>query len=79
MKPARRCGSMLGMNTPATNSSVRPSRRFVLFPEQAEDVSSRGPRIRRYRLASVGMRSRLSEVDMATARMVHELSRAGRS
>ncbi len=70
---------MLVMNTPAANSSIRPPRRFMLLPDQAEDVSSRGPRIRRYRLASVGMRSRMSEVDMATARMVHELSRAGRS
>lgn len=65
------------MNPPVTNSSAQTPRRFVLLPEQGDDLSSRGPRIRRYRLASVSRRSGMNEVDMATARMAHELGRSG--
>ncbi|HXB63447.1 MAG TPA: hypothetical protein VNV42_01095 [Solirubrobacteraceae bacterium] len=32
-------------------------RRFLLLPEEALDTPGRGPRIRRYRLASVARRS----------------------
>jgi hypothetical protein len=70
---------MPAMNPPAANSIVRSPRRFVLLPEQGEDVSSRGPRMRRYRLASVGRRSGMSEVDVASARIARELGRLGRS
>jgi hypothetical protein len=70
---------MLAMNPPVANSIAQPSRRFVLLPEQGDDVSSRGPRIRRYRLASVGRRSGMSAVDVAMDRMARELGRLGRS
>ncbi len=70
---------MLAMNPPVANSIAQPSRRFVLLPEQGDDVSSRGPRIRRYRLASVGRRSGTSAVDVAMDRMARELGRLGRS
>ncbi|HEY7962370.1 MAG TPA: hypothetical protein VID29_10645 [Solirubrobacteraceae bacterium] len=33
-----------------------PPRRFLLLPEEGVDVPSQGPRIRRYRLASVARR-----------------------
>jgi hypothetical protein len=48
------------------------------LPEQG-GASGRGPRIRRYRLASVGRRSGTSEVDVAMARIARELGRMGRS
>jgi hypothetical protein len=69
---------MLAMNSPVANSIAQPSHRFVLLPEQ-DGASGRGPRIRRYRLASVGRRSGMSEVDVAMARMARELGRLGRS
>ncbi|HEV3320047.1 MAG TPA: hypothetical protein VG053_10050 [Solirubrobacteraceae bacterium] len=67
------------MNPPVANSIAHSPRRFVLLPEQEEDVSSSGPRMRRYRLASVGRRSGMSEVDVATARIARELGRLRRS
>jgi hypothetical protein len=67
------------MNPPVANSNAQTSRRFVLLPEQGEDVSSRGRRIRRYRLASVGRRSGTSAVDVTMDRMARELGRLGRS
>jgi hypothetical protein len=70
---------MLAMNPPVANSIAHSPHRFVLLPEQGEDVSSRGPRMRRYRLASVGRRSGMSEVDVASARIARELGRLGRS
>jgi hypothetical protein len=70
---------MVAMNPPVANSIAQSPRRFVLLPEQGEDVSSRGPRMRRYRLASVGRRSGMSEVDVASARIARELGRLGRS
>ncbi len=63
---------MLAMNPPVTNSSAQSPRRFVLLPEAGDDVSSRGPRVRRYRLASVSRRSGMSE-DVASARIAREL------
>jgi hypothetical protein len=70
---------MLAMNPSVANSIAHSPRRFVLLPEQGEDASSRGPRVRRYRLASVGRRSGMSEVDVASARIARELGRLGRS
>jgi hypothetical protein len=51
---------MLVMNRPTSNSMASSPRRFVLLPEEAVDVPSQGPRIRRYRLASVGRRRGLN-------------------
>lgn len=70
---------MLAMNPPAANANTQSSRRFVLLPEPGDDVSSRGPRVRRYRLASVGRRSGTSAVDVALDRMARELGRLERS
>jgi hypothetical protein len=48
---------MLAMNRSLTNSMPSTPRRFLLLPEEALDTPGRGPRIRRYRLASVARRS----------------------
>lgn len=72
-----KCANILHVNPPLANSIAHHPRRFVLLPEQGEDVSSRGPRIRRYRLASVGRRSGTSE-DAMMARMARELGHLGR-
>ena len=72
------CANILAMNSQVANSIAQPSHRFVLLPEQ-DGASGRGPRIRRYRLASVGRRSGTSEVDVAMARIARELGRMGRS
>jgi hypothetical protein len=71
------CAKMAAMNPPSANPIASPPRRFMLLPEQGDDVSSRGPRIRRYRLASVSRRSGVSEIDVATAQIVRELSLMG--
>jgi hypothetical protein len=68
---------MLAMNPPLANSTAQAPRRYVLLPEQGDDVSRRGPRVRRYRLASVGRCSGMSEVDVASARIARELGRTG--
>ncbi len=46
--------NMLVMNRPIQTSMAHPPRRFLLLPEDAADVPGQGPRIRRYRLTSVG-------------------------
>ena len=79
MAGTARCAKMLAMNPPLANSKAQPSRRFVLLPEQGDDVSSRGPRVRRYRLASVGRRTGMSAVDVAMAPMARELGRPRRT
>ncbi|HEY2202808.1 MAG TPA: hypothetical protein VGH56_13055 [Solirubrobacteraceae bacterium] len=53
-------------------------RRFLLLPEDAVKTSNAKPRIRRYRLASVGRRSGLGGPDLATASLARELGRMGR-
>jgi hypothetical protein len=74
---------MLTMNRSAAHSIVSPPRRFILLPEESADASGHGPRIRRYRLTSVGQgadrrRAGPSGVDVATARIARELGRLGR-
>ena len=71
------------MNRSAANSSVSPPRRFILLPEETVNGSSRAPRIRRYRLTSVGQgvdrrRGGLGGSKLATARIAPELGRLGR-
>jgi hypothetical protein len=69
---------MLTMNRPASNS-MDSSRRFLLLPEEGAETTGRRPPIRRYRLASIGRRADPSGVDLATARIVGEFARMGRS
>jgi hypothetical protein len=72
---------ILAMNRLAANSSVTPPRRFILLPEETAGGSGQGPRIRRYRLTSVGQgvdRRRGLGADIATARMSREFGRLGR-
>jgi hypothetical protein len=68
------------MNRLAANPSVSPPRRFILLPEETGG-SNQGPRIRRYRLTSVGQgadRRRGLGADIATARTAREFGRLGR-
>jgi hypothetical protein len=46
---------MFPMNRSAANPKVSPPRRFILLPEEKATGASNGPRIRRYRLTSIGM------------------------
>jgi hypothetical protein len=69
---------MLTMKQPTSKSSLPPPRRFLLLREESGHGPSRGPRIRRYQLASVGRRSGTDGADVATALMARELSRLGR-
>jgi hypothetical protein len=73
---------MLAMSQFAFMSSPSPPRRFILLPEETADGRAK-PRIRRYRLTSVGQgtdRSRggPSGSDAATARIACEFGRLGR-
>ncbi len=45
------------MNRSLSNSMPSTPRRFLLLPEESLETPGRGPRIRRYRLASVARRS----------------------
>jgi hypothetical protein len=75
------CANILAMNRLAANSIVSPPRRFILLPEETVGGSSQGPRIRRYRLTSVGQgadRRRGLGADIAMARMAREFGRVGR-
>ena len=74
---------MLVMNRSAANTNVSSPRRFILLPEEPLDVAPHGPRIRRYKLSSVGQgagrrRADLDNIDLAMARLASELGRLGR-
>ena len=69
---------MLAMNRSAPKSNLSASRRFFLLPEESVDGPSRGPRIRRYQLTSVGRRRNVTEADSAAIVMARECSRLGR-
>jgi hypothetical protein len=60
-----------------SNPSASP-RRFILLPEESVDGHGQRPRIRRYRLTSVGRRPDLNGVDVATARIARESGRLSR-
>jgi hypothetical protein len=71
------------MNRSAANSIVSRPRRFILLPEDSADACSHGPRIRRYRLTSVGQgadrrRAGLRGAGIAETRIERELGRLGR-
>lgn len=75
--------NMLLMNRSAANSTISPPRRFILVPEELADGAPQGPRIRRYKLTSVGhgagrQRAGLSGMDVSTARIADGLGRLGR-
>ena len=75
--------NILGVNRLAANQTDSPPRRFILLPEELADGASLGPRIRRYKLTSVGQgagsqRVGPSGTDVSTARMACELGRLGR-
>jgi len=75
---------MLTMNRSAANQNVSPPRRFILLPEEAVDGSGHGPRIRRYRLTSVGQGAGrrgagVSSDDLNRARTAREICRLGRT
>jgi hypothetical protein len=77
-----RRANILYVNRSAANPSVSPPRRFILLPEESTDGASLGPRIRRYKLSSVGQgagpqRTGLSGSDLSTARIARELGRLG--
>jgi hypothetical protein len=55
------------MTPPRRNNSVSSSRRFLLLPEQERDGASRAPRVRRYQLASIGVRGARGAVERAAA------------
>jgi len=70
--------NLLNMNRPASKPSLATPRRFLLLPEESVDGPSRGPRIRRYQLASVGRRREANGVDIATTLIAREFSRLRR-
>jgi hypothetical protein len=57
------------MDRHTINPTAGSPRRFLLLAEQGDDVAGRGPRIRRYRLASVSPRSGGGGPDTVTARL----------
>jgi len=73
---------MAAMNRLAANSSVSPPRRFILLPEESAGGAPDGPRIRRYKLTSVGQgaarrRAGLGGADIATAGIGREFGQLG--
>jgi hypothetical protein len=70
---------MLGMDQAASKSSLSRPRRFLLLPEESGDRSSRGPRIRRYQLTSVGRRRGTDGAVVATDVIARELGHLGRT
>ena len=65
------------MNRSGLNVSISSPRRFLLLPQESVDGPSQGPRIRRYKLTSVGRRPGVNGVDIATVRNARELGRLG--
>jgi hypothetical protein len=68
---------MLDMNRSGLHVSISSPRRFLLLPQESVDGPSQGPRIRRYKLTSVGRRPGVNGVDIATVRNARELGRLG--
>jgi hypothetical protein len=61
------------VNRLAANHTVSPPRRFILLPEESAEGASLGPRIRRYKLTSVGPGAgsqRVGAGDASPARIV---------
>jgi hypothetical protein len=76
--------NILAMDRSAANQSVSSPRRFILLPEEAVDGSDHGPRIRRYKLTSVGQGAGrrgagVSSGDLDRAGMTREICRLGRT
>jgi hypothetical protein len=79
---------MLSMNRSSANPSESAPRRFVLLPEEPADGTGHAPRIRRYRLTSVGLGASRSSIgrrrgglrgsDVASARIARGLGRPDR-
>jgi hypothetical protein len=74
---------MLSMNWSAANNTPQLPRRFILLPEVEADAGRHGPRIRRYRLTSVGLgtgrqRSGHGGADIVTAGNARDLGPLGR-
>ncbi len=68
---------MVSVNQSAANSSVTPPRRFILLPEESAAGASHAPRVRRYKLTSVGsgarpQRLRPGSAELSTAGMARE-------
>jgi hypothetical protein len=70
---------MLSMNSSDFNLNISSPRRFLLLPQESVDGPSQGPRIRRYKLTSVGRRPGVNGVDIATVRNARELGRLGQT
>jgi hypothetical protein len=68
---------MVTMNRSDFNAGTSSPRRFLLLPQESVDGPSQGPRIRRYKLTSVGRRSGVNGVDIAKVRIARELGRLG--
>ena len=62
----------------ASRFELAPPRRFILLPEESVNGQGRRPRIRRYRLTSVGQGPCASRADIAMARIASELGCTGR-
>jgi hypothetical protein len=71
--------NIVGVNRSAADHKSSPPRRFILLPEESTDGASLGPRVRRYKLTSLGQRADLraasSGTEFSTARIARELSR----
>jgi hypothetical protein len=84
MEPGERAAIMLSMNRSAGQSnSSRLPRRFILLPEVEAGAGRHGPRIRRYRLTSVGLgagrqRSGHGGADIVMAGNARDLGPLGR-
>jgi len=73
-RPGLSRATMSTVNRSAATTTVSPPRRFILLPEVVADAGIDGPRVRRYRLTSVGLgagrrRAGLSGVVSAEAGM----------
>lgn len=73
------CANIPAMNGSAPNPPVASPRRFLLLPEEAVDGRGGGPKIRRYKLVSIGQRARAGRLELGTAHVVRELGRLGRA
>jgi len=67
------------MNTPRPNPGPSAPRRFLLLPEESVGGHGQRPRIRRYRLSSVGRRTGVTGVDLPRARSARGFDGLGRA
>jgi hypothetical protein len=68
---------MIAMSQPISNSIASSHRRFLLLPEEYDRIPVAAPRIRRYRLSSLGRHAGVGKANLPRTGSVTDADRCG--